>query len=268
MKGLSSFTSSPSVVGMVHLKALPGSPGWKGSMQEVIDAALFDADALAKGGVDGMIVENFWDSPFPRGASEAITISALTVCLHEIRKAAGIPVGVNALRNDGVGAMSIAAATGARFIRVNVLSYAMVTDQGIIQGCASEVARVRQRLCPDVEVFGDIMVKHAFPIGMMDIVSVAKDTLARGGADVLVISGTETGAAIDVEDLRRVRAALPGIPLASGSGVTLENLPEMVRWLDIIVSGTHFKRNGRVELPVDRERVAAFVDTVRKNARR
>ena len=151
---------------------------------------------------------------------------------------------------------------------MNVLSYAMVTDQGIIQGCASEVASARRRLCPDVEVFGDIMVKHAFPVGTMDIVSAAKDTLARGGADVLVISGTETGAAIHVEDLRRVRSALPDTPLASGSGVTLENLSEMARWLDIIVSGTHFKRDGRVELPVHRERVAAFVAAVRKNARR
>jgi len=263
MNKLFSFQTFPAVVGMVHLKALPGSPGWKGSMPEVIDSALQDARALEEGGVDGMIVENFWDSPFPKGPSEAVTLSAMTVCVQELRRAVSVPLGVNVLRNDGVGALSIAAAPGARFIRVNVLSYAMLTDQGIIQGCAGEVARARRGLGAEVDVFGDVMVKHAFPIGPMDIVTAARDTVSRGGADVLVVSGTETGAPIDVEDLKKVKSALPDVPLASGSGVTLENLPQMAAWLDLIVVGTYFKQEGRVELPVDARRVAAFMRKAR-----
>jgi len=264
MKRLSSFPRDRCVVGMVHLKALPGSPAWGGSMQEVIDAALLDATALVKGGVDGMIIENFWDSPFPRGASQPITISAMTACVQEIRRAVSVPLGVNVLRNDGVGALSIAAAAGAQFIRVNVLSYAMVTDQGIIQGCANEVARARRVTVQPAEILADVMVKHSVPIGAMDIVTAARDTIFRGGADALIISGTETGAPIDVEDLAKVRAALPEVPLVSGSGVTIENLGRAARWLNLIVVGTHFKEEGRVERPVDRRRVAAFVDAVRK----
>jgi len=264
MMKLASFPRDPSVVGMVHLKALPGSPGWGGSLHKVIDAALYDATTLVEGGVDAIIIENFWDSPFPRGASEPITIASMTVCVQEIRRAVSVPLGVNVLRNDGVGAMSVAVATGAQFIRVNVLSYAMVTDQGIIQGCASEVARARRAATRPVEVLGDVMVKHAVPMGPMDIVTAARDTILRGGADALVISGTETGAPIDVKDLEKVRAALPEVPLVSGSGVTLENLPKMLPWLNVIVVGTYFKEHGQVERPVDRGRVAAFMDAVPK----
>src|SRR5258706_9957350 len=52
------------VIGMVHLRALPGSPRWGGRMDEVVRAALDDARALAEGGVDAILVENHGDVPF------------------------------------------------------------------------------------------------------------------------------------------------------------------------------------------------------------
>jgi predicted TIM-barrel enzyme len=59
----------------------------------------------------------------------------------------------------------LCAATGARFVRVNVHTGAAVTDQGLIQGRAAETLRERQRLCPDVALLCDVQVKHATPLG-------------------------------------------------------------------------------------------------------
>lgn len=264
------FPKLPAVVGMVHLPALPGSPGYQGRMDDVIRAAVADAEAAAHGGADGLMVENFWDSPFTAGRVEAHTAAAMAVCVHEIRKAVDIPVGVNVLRNDGESALSIAAVTGARFIRVNVLTHAMVTDQGIIQGRAYELSRLRTLLgalppaAPSkqphtggtpVLVFADVMVKHAYPLGEMDIQTAAKDIARRGGADVLVVSGSGTGAPIEAEELTAVREAVPGFPIASGSGITPENLEQLAPYLDVIIVGTWIKRDGQVENPVDPERV-------------
>jgi hypothetical protein len=231
-------------------------------MGKVIDFALRDAVALADGGVDGVIVENFFDSPFTRGSVEPITVAAMTVCVREIRKAVKVAIGVNCLRNDGVAAVSIATAAGAQFVRISNLTYAMVTDQGIIEGCAYEVSRLRSRINPGITIFSDVMVKHAFPIGPMDIGVVARDTAHRGGTNALVISGTETGAPIDVKDLKTVRDSLPDFPLVSGSGVTPENLDEMLKYLDVIVVGTFFKENGQVDRPVDGKRVKPLVQRV------
>ena len=55
-------------------------------------------------------------------------------------------MGINVLRNDAQAAMGIAAASGASFVRVNVLSGAMLTDQGLIEGQAAELLRLRRQL--------------------------------------------------------------------------------------------------------------------------
>ena len=141
------------IIGMVHLQPLPGSPGWSGSFQQVLDAALRDAETLAAGGVDGIIVENYGDIPFHPEHVPAITIAALTAAVLDVRRAVDIPVGVNVLRNDAAAAMAIAAATGAKFIRVNVHTGAMLTDQGWIAGAAHQTMRDRAAHGGDVAVF-------------------------------------------------------------------------------------------------------------------
>lgn len=256
------FPKRPAVVGMVHLPPLPGSPHWdpgNSSMASVLEGAVNDARAIEKGGAAGIMIENFFDSPFTKGRVEAHTAAALAICVHEIQKTVSIPLGVNVLRNDGLTALSIAAVTGAGFIRINVLTHAMVTDQGIIEGKAYELSRLRSFLGTEAAVFADVMVKHAYPLGDMDIATAAKDIAYRGGADVLVVSGSGTGAPINSKDLRIVREAVPGVPIASGSGITPDNIEEFGPYLDVIIVGTWIKENGKVDNPVDPERVRRLV---------
>jgi hypothetical protein len=261
------FPHTPALIGMVHLKSLPGSPRWGGSMEGVIEAAVEDARRLEEGGAAGLIIENFYDAPFTSGRVEAHTVSALTLCVHEIRKAVAIPVGVNVLRNDGLTALSIAAVTGARFIRVNVLTHAMVTDQGIIEGCAYELSRLRRSLGAEVTIFADVMVKHAYPLGSMDLATAAKDIAYRGGADVLIVSGPGTGEEMNAEELEVVRRAVPGFPIASGSGISAKNLSRFRENLDIVIAGTALKKDGLVENPVDPERVGELASLLKLKER-
>ncbi|MGK2855747.1 MAG: BtpA/SgcQ family protein, partial [Thermoanaerobaculia bacterium] len=163
------------LIGMVHLRPLPGAPLFSGSMDEVIEAAVRDATALRDGGAAAFIVENFGDKPFAKTVG-AETIAAMTRVIAEITREVRLPFGVNVLRNDGLAAMAIAAATGAAFIRVNVLSGAMVTDQGVIEGGAASLMRFRATLsATSVAVFADHMVKHASPLAPIDPVQSAKD---------------------------------------------------------------------------------------------
>src|SRR5688500_6024628 len=132
------FGKQFAVIGMVHLKPLPGSARWGGSMQQVLDGSLADATALAEGGVDAIMIENFGDVPFRKEHVAAETIAAMTLAVSTVANAVDLPLGVNVLRNDAAAAMGIAAACGATMIRVNVHTGAMLTDQGIIEGRASE----------------------------------------------------------------------------------------------------------------------------------
>ncbi len=103
-----------------------------------------------------------------------------------------LPVGVNALRNDARAALAIAVATGAHFIRVNVHTGSMFTDQGLIEGAAADTLRVRAALDTRVAIMADVHVKHASPPAGADIADAASDAWHRGLADALIVSGIGT----------------------------------------------------------------------------
>src|SRR5262249_53236127 len=157
----------------------------------------------------GIIVENFFDAPFTKSRVDTATACALSLIVKRVMSICDLPVGVNVLRNDALTAMAVAATTGARFIRVNVLTGAMVTDQGLIEGHPHELHLYRRQLLAqkNVSIFADVLVKHASPLaGDADIQLTAKDTVLRGLADCLIVSGVATGSAPDLDDFRRVKA--------------------------------------------------------------
>lgn len=249
------------VFGMVHLRALPGSPRWGGSMDRVIDAAVRDAEAIASAGAAGLVIENFGDAPFSKKGDEA-TIAAMARVAAEILRSTDLPIGINVLRNDPAGALSVAASCAAAFIRVNVHIGAMVTDQGVIEGEAAATLRLRSALAPEVAIFADWMVKHATPLADADPEQSALDLRHRGLADAVVVSGRATGAPVSAERLARLRALLPDAPLVIGSGLTKANARALSA-ADAAIVGTSVKRGGTPQGPVDRRKVEAVVKAFR-----
>ena len=249
------FGASKYVIGMVHLLPLPGAPRWAGQMAAVMKSAVDDAQALEQGGIDGLMVENFGDVPFSKGRAEPHTICAMTLAVEAVRNAVTIPVGVNVLRNDSKSALAIASLTGANFIRVNVHTGAMITDQGIIEGNAYETLRYRKELGADVKLFADVLVKHAIPLGDQSIERAAKDAVHRGLADAIIVTGMATGETARIEDVVRVREAVPDFPVLVGSGVNEENAAELLSIADGVIVGTSLKEGGVTTNPVDGTRV-------------
>ncbi len=241
------FSRTRALIGMVHLDALPGAPNYQDDLDAVVAHAAADARVLAEAGFDAIMVENFHDTPFLKGSLPAETIAALTRCALAIREVApDQPLGINALRNDGLAALGIAVAVGARFIRVNVLCGAMVTDQGVIEGCAAELLRRCQALSAQIAILADVAVKHAAPLAAVDSAQLARDTVHRGHADALIVSGTGTGEPTRPEDVQTVREACPEVPLLVGSGVTAANLSRYDA--DGFIVGTATQHQGRVDL--------------------
>lgn len=252
------------VIGMVHLQALPGAPGYGGSMNAVIEAALADAAALEQGGVDGIMIENFFDAPFFKDHVPPETVAGMTGALALVRRQTSLPLGVNVLRNDGIAALSIAAACDCQFVRINQLSWAMLADQGILEGRAAEIARHRKALGSHALIFTDVLTKHAVPLAPMEMQWVALDTWERGGANALVVSGMATGYATDLADVRAARAGAPDAPILIGSGVTGDSVADFLPYVDGVLVGTWTKVDGKVENPVDAARVRAVVERARQ----
>jgi membrane complex biogenesis BtpA family protein len=258
--------SVPELVGMVHLPALPGAPGFDGDRAALRERAVEDAEALVAGGMDAVLVENFGDAPFHPGEVPRYTLTELTALVGAVRRAVEVPVGVNVLRSDGPGAVAVAAAAGASFVRVNVHTGARVTDQGVVEGRAHETLRLRERLDADgVRVLADVDVKHSAPLGDRPLAEVAREAVERGGAGGLVVSGPATGEPVDTARLERVATVTgeTGVPLIVGSGTTPETVADLLDVADAAIVGTALKQAGEVTAPVDRARVERLVAAAR-----
>jgi membrane complex biogenesis BtpA family protein len=224
----------------------------------VIRWARADAQAGADGGANAIIIENFGDAPFYKCEVPAETVAAMAVVGAAVRETVKLPIGFNVLRNDGRAALALCGSCGGDFVRVNVLSGAMVTDQGIIEGNACAVTRLRPQLAPSAKILADIHVKHAAPLANVPLEIAARDTVERGLADALVVSGSATGQTTSLDDVKRVRSACPQIPILIGSGATVANGASYLQFADGLIVGTWVKRDGKVSNPVDRNRVAAL----------
>lgn len=247
---------------MVHLLPLPGAPGWSGSLPAVFERAQQDALALAEGGVDAVCVENFGDTPFLPGRVAPETVAAMALAVQHVRQQIEIAIGVNVLRNDAAAALGICAATDASFIRVNVHTGAMLTDQGWLNGVAHETLRLRSQLALQTAILADVFVKHATPPAGLTIEEAARDTWERGHADALIVTGSGTGEPADAAVVQRVRSAVPEAVILVGSGVTAENAAKLLRDADGAIVGSSFKVDGRASAPVSVERVREFMQRI------
>ncbi|MEX1157874.1 MAG: BtpA/SgcQ family protein [Thermomicrobiales bacterium] len=242
------------LIGVVHLAGLPGSPRAI-AFEDCVERAVADARALELGGADAIVIENFHDVPFRPGAVEAHTVAAMTAATLAVRAAVSCELGVNVLRNDATAALGIALACGASFIRVNVHTGAMLTDQGIITGRADETLRLRRLLDAErIRIFADVFVKHAVPIGPVTLEDAVRDTVERGLADAVIVTGNTTGSAASPDDVVRVVEAA-GVPVYVGSGVTADNLAQFVPPATGVIVGSWLKRNGMIANAVDAQRV-------------
>jgi len=307
--GQNKRTGRKLVVGMLHAPPLPGSPGYAGGWEQLRQSVLADAAALVEGdapassgsgvipkggaisrdasgatsgvisggggGVDGLMLENFGDVPFFRGRVPSEVVACLTRLACEVKAVIGeVPLGINVLRNDGESALAVAAASGAAYVRVNVLSGAVVTDQGIIEGDAARLLRRRREMdAADVEVWADVRVKHAAPFGAgwRSLEEEVEEVVLRGGASGVIVSGTGTGKATDLEELAEVRRVVDALAMPAearprvwvGSGATAATAAGLLRFADGLIVGTSVKEDGQLDRPVDRARVSAVMAATR-----
>ncbi|MGC9011635.1 BtpA/SgcQ family protein [Thermogladius sp.] len=264
------------VVGVVHLPRLPYTNTREDfDLDRVLEAVLRDVSVLERLGYDGVIVENYGDSPYPKRLRDPLALSTLAVIVREVVKSTSMRVGVNVLRNSGREAYAIAVATGARFIRVNALTETIVSDSGLIEPEAPRLRAIRRNY-GGVEVYADVLVKHAGSLSLLAysasgksaeafwdaLREVVHDTVERGGADKVVLTGYRTGEAPEPGFVERVRG-LTRAPLVLGSGATPENIGLYKKYVDGVIVGSYIKVGGRAGNPVDEERARAFIRAAR-----
>jgi uncharacterized protein len=265
----------PLLIGVIHLPALPGSPGAFGEhpaavMQGAGLRAVKEAALLEKAGFEAVIIENFGDSPFYKSQVPPETIASLSVIASAVRETTRLEVGINVLRNDARSALAIAAVSGCSFMRINILSGVTATDQGLIEGDAAFLLRERQRLFGgddfrSLRILADVHVKHGLSLSSGEIALAVEEAARRAGADAVIITGSTTGREVNPEQLARASEAArgSGVPLLIGSGAKPRDLPELLRFADGIIVGSALRRAGVAGAPLDLARTREFVKAFR-----
>ncbi len=251
------------VIGMLHLPALPGSPGYVGDVGAIREHVLNDARTLKRGGVHGLMIENFGDVPFFPDRVPTHTVTHMTALARAVLDEVDLPLGINVLRNDGLSALAVAHAVGASYIRVNVLSGACLTDQGIITGKAAELMRYRKQIgAGGIKVLADVRVKHAAALAERPLDEEVDELVKRASADGVIVSGTGTGRPTDPALAQAVKELAPGTPVWIGSGATPQSLAALAKHADGFIVGSYFKPGGETSRPIDLHKVIDFMRAV------
>ncbi|ROT98107.1 BtpA/SgcQ family protein [Histidinibacterium lentulum] len=254
------------LIGNVHLPPLPGTPRYRGApVSDLIAIALKDVRAYEEGGMDGLMLENHGDVPFvkPQNIGPEV-IAAMSAIVQAVSERTALPFGINLLANHAIGAIAVAHATGARFVRVNQWVNGYVANEGFLDGLSGEALRFRRMIGADsVAIFADVHVKHGAHAVTSDrsVSELARDT-EFFDADVAIATGNRTGDTIPEDEIAAIRVGTT-LPVIGGSGLTAENAPALMALLDGAVVGSSVKSTGHWSGPVDRSKVEDLVASVR-----
>ncbi|MCC6011238.1 MAG: BtpA/SgcQ family protein [Desulfurococcaceae archaeon] len=269
------------VIAVIHLPRLP-SLYHRVDLNSIIDYAVREVKLLEELGYSGIIVENYGDYPYSKRVRDPVTLCSMTSIVKEVVRASSLKVGVNLLRNSGREAYSVAVASGARFIRVNALVETIISDSGVIEPEAPRLRALRLNY-PGVEVYADILVKHAsslrFTLSLIEASTSAiakssvedyyrglvEDYVERGGADALVVTGLKTGELPPIRLVELTKKYSPK-PVIVGSGVTLENIDKVAKTADGLIIGSYIKKQGHAGNPTDPERARKIIKKIRELA--
>jgi membrane complex biogenesis BtpA family protein len=251
------------IIGMIHLDPLPGTPHFQGSLPEIIARAKDEARLYQQAGIDMLAIENMHDRPYLNKAVGPEIVAAMAVVGYEVKTATGLPCGVQILAGANAAALAVAQSAGLDFIRAEGFVFAHVADEGLIEASAGTLLRYRRQIGADsILILTDIKKKHSAHAITADV-DIAETARAAEFflSDGVIVTGVSTGAAASLAELAQVKAAV-SIPVLVGSGVTEQNVGDYLAIADALIVGSYFKQGGHWSQPVDFERVRGFMARV------
>ncbi|WP_321310721.1 BtpA/SgcQ family protein [Marinifilum fragile] len=254
-----------SIIGMVHVQALPGTPNNKRSIEEICEIAVQEAKTYEEAGLDAIMIENMHDVPYLKGAVGPEITASMAVVAKAIREAIDLPLGIQILAGANKEALAVAKAANFQFIRAEGFVFGHVADEGYIDSCAGELLRYRKAIgAENVKIFTDIKKKHSSHAITADV---DIDETAKAAefflSDGLIVTGSSTGKAVYLHELKSLKDKVQ-IPVLIGSGITADNLEEYWNYASSFIVGSHFKENGFWKNPISKDRLKVFMEKVKQ----
>lgn len=256
------FDVEKPIIALLHLDALPGDPGFCGSLDTVLEHAGDDLKALQDGGVDGILFANEFSLPY-QPVADIATISTMAYIIGVLKSEIKVPFGVNVVKNP-IATIDLGAATGAKFGR-SCFSGAYMGEYGLYTSNSGEAIRHRKALgIEDFKLLFKVNPEADAYLVQRDVKVVAKSIMFGDFADGLCVSGAAAGCEPDNGILSEVYSvAKPrNVPVFCNTGCRHDNVRDKLTRCDAVCMGTAFKKDGIFNGRVDVERVRSFMDIV------
>ncbi len=265
MKNLFFIPEKKIIIGMVHVRALPGTPNHNLNINKIIEKAVEEAHIYEDLGLDGIIIENMHDIPYLKGKIGHEITAAMAVISSRITQAVEIPCGVQVLAAGNKEALAIALASGCEFIRVENFVFAHIADEGLIEGEAGELLRYRKNLNAEkIAILADVKKKHSAHSITSDVsISEMVRSVEFFQGDGVIITGRSTADEPNLRDLEEAHSST-NLPVFVGSGITLENINKLWNTADGFIIGSYFKEDGDWQKVLSKSRIKDFMEKIKK----
>lgn len=245
------------IIGMIHLKPLPGTPDYDGDLNSVYESALEDLKKLQEAGFKYAIVENMGDEPFTTKKLDLLTYSAYLKILTLLKEKAKLKLGVSIQMNHWKEMLFSCHTTNCEFIRIGAFAEERMALEGKIGPCAGELLRLKKQIDSNIKIAADIQVKHTVStVEGFETEYILKT--ASKFADYIVATGAETGKPIDENYLKELRE-LTDKSIWVGSGVNEKNIKNILKHSDGVIVGTSIKKDNITTNPVDFEKAKRII---------
>ncbi|MFH1726942.1 MAG: BtpA/SgcQ family protein [Pseudomonadota bacterium] len=254
-----------SIIAMIHVPALPGTPKNSHSIDEIVAICLEEASVFDALDIETIMIENMHDLPYEKSkVSPEITASMAVVARELKNKFTDKKFGIQILAGANKEALAVAQAADFNFIRAEGFVFGHLADEGYIDSCASELMRYRKNIrAESIKILTDIKKKHSSHsiTADLDISEVAK-AAQFFLSDAVIITGSHTGCEPSLEEIKKVKQNLD-IPVILGSGLTEDNIEKYYYEADAFIVGSFFKEDGIWSNGLDKKRIEGFLSKVR-----
>jgi membrane complex biogenesis BtpA family protein len=240
------------LIGMIHLQALPGTARAALSVTQIVRRAVAEAKIYSEAGFPAVLIENMHDTPYLAREVGPEIVAAMTVAAQAVRAEFHGKVGLQILAGANEAALAVAFSCELQFVRAEAFAFGHVADEGWMDACAGPLLRYRRQIgAGAVEIWADIKKKHASHSLTADI-SLGETAAAAEymGADAVIVTGRVTGDAPDADDFTTLRPRTK-LPIVIGSGVSESNLSRFWNLADAFIVGSSLKMGGNWRSELD-----------------
>jgi hypothetical protein len=248
------------IIGMIHLQALPGTPKFIGSINDIITKALKEAAIYLSHNIPILMIENMHDTPYLNRAVGPEITSIISIIAYEIKQKFNVPLGIQILAGANKEAIAASYCSNADFIRAEGFVFSHIADEGLFNSDAGDLLRYRKYINADkIKIFTDIKKKHSSHAitNDVDIVETAK-AAEFFLSDGVIITGGSTGKEPNLDEIISVKNSV-SIPVIAGSGITANNIALYKPYCDAFIIGSYFKKDGFWQNDLDEDRINEFI---------